>query len=43
MLLLLFVCLSSSTAESSIFFWSGDLGFLGFSTGGFVLASQEGS
>lgn len=42
MLLLLLFCFTSSTAERSRFFWVDDLGFLGFSTGGFVLASQEG-
>lgn len=42
MLLLLF-CLSSSTAEKSGFFWGDDLGFLGFSTGGFVPAFLEGT
>lgn len=43
MLLLLLFCLSSSRAERSGFFWADDLRFLGFSTGGFILASQEGT
>lgn len=43
LLLLLLFCLSCSTAERSGFSWADDLGFLGFSTGGFVLASQEGT